>query len=180
MNAYVYCDGDPRNKADPSGHTPIWLKTFLRSPGLMNRPTQKSIAAETSIFRPTLSTQKNTQKNLQASISENGRPEKIVQIQNSLELNRQSHAFNLDHYPNTTTTYVKPSYVQIDGKYVQSRNAYSKLVVEHQNQIIPLGSAERPPTMRFADFPVVHEVERLVAMPPGGWKRVADIRKNRR
>ncbi|WP_225934025.1 RHS repeat-associated core domain-containing protein [Pseudomonas azerbaijanoccidentalis] len=35
LNAYAYCVGDPVNGGDPTGHTPVWLKTILRSIGLM-------------------------------------------------------------------------------------------------------------------------------------------------
>ncbi|WP_160104939.1 RHS repeat-associated core domain-containing protein [Pseudomonas izuensis] len=42
LNAYAYCVGDPVNQNDPTGHTPVLLKRFLRSIGLMSPPTQTS------------------------------------------------------------------------------------------------------------------------------------------
>ncbi|MGE8153597.1 RHS repeat-associated core domain-containing protein [Pseudomonas vancouverensis] len=41
-NAYAYCAGDPVNRKDPTGHipTPGWLKSFLRSIGLMRGSTR--------------------------------------------------------------------------------------------------------------------------------------------
>lgn len=179
LNAYVYCDGDPRNKLDPSGHTPAWLKTFLRSRGLMRQSTQKAIAADTGTSRLPQPAQINTQKNVLTSSLEEGKPKEIGEIQTRLELRRQDHAFNLEHYPNTTTTYGRPSYVQINGKNIPSRRAYSKLAVEHHNKNNSPTPAELPPTIRFADSPVVHDVERLVEMPPGGWRKVADTKKIR-
>jgi RHS repeat-associated protein len=40
LNAYAYCVGDPVNRGDPTGHTPVWLKTILRSIGLMRGRTR--------------------------------------------------------------------------------------------------------------------------------------------
>ncbi|WP_330932706.1 RHS repeat-associated core domain-containing protein [Pseudomonas sp. PGPR40] len=178
LNAYAYCDGDPRNKLDPSGHTPVWLKNFLRSRGLMRRPIQRAIAADASTFRLPQTVQRNTQKNIQASIPEDGRPKEIVEIQNRLELDRQNHAFNLEQYPNITN-YRNQSHVQIDGSFIPSRKAYSKLAVEHHNKTGPSISAPaaRPKKISFEDHATVHEVETLVEKPVGGWKKVADIRK---
>jgi RHS repeat-associated protein len=43
VNPYAYCMGDPVNRGDPTGHTPVWLKDILRSRGLMRaRPQQTS------------------------------------------------------------------------------------------------------------------------------------------
>jgi RHS repeat-associated protein len=39
LNAYGYGVGDPVNRYDPTGHTPIWVKNFLRSIGLMRKKT---------------------------------------------------------------------------------------------------------------------------------------------
>lgn len=179
INAYAYCNGDPRNKLDRSGHTPVWLKTFLRARGLMKRPAQKAIAADAGISRAPLPAQINTQKNILASSLEDGKPKEIGEIQLRLERDRQNHAFNLEHYPNTTTTYGKQPYIQVDGKYIPSRMAYSKLAARHHNKTASPTPPERPPKLTFADSPVVHEVERLVAMPVGGWRKAADIRKVR-
>jgi len=38
LNGYAYCVGDPVNRYDPTGHTPIW-KTFLRSIGVVRKKT---------------------------------------------------------------------------------------------------------------------------------------------
>lgn len=35
LNGYMYCEGDPVNRVDPAGTTPIWLKFLLRRVGLM-------------------------------------------------------------------------------------------------------------------------------------------------
>ncbi|GAB7529670.1 RHS repeat-associated core domain-containing protein [Pseudomonas sp. 3A(2025)] len=37
LNAYAYCVGDPVNRVDPSGHTPLPIKSFLRRLGLMKK-----------------------------------------------------------------------------------------------------------------------------------------------
>ncbi|WP_095081382.1 RHS repeat-associated core domain-containing protein [Pseudomonas sp. Irchel s3h17] len=39
LNGYAYCVGDPVNRHDPTGHTPKWLKTFLRSIKFMKKNT---------------------------------------------------------------------------------------------------------------------------------------------
>lgn len=38
INSYGYCGGDPVNRVDPTGTTPIWAKRFLRRLGLMAPP----------------------------------------------------------------------------------------------------------------------------------------------
>jgi RHS repeat-associated protein len=38
LNAYAYCTGDPVNYEDRSGHTPGFLKSFLRGLGVMRKP----------------------------------------------------------------------------------------------------------------------------------------------
>jgi RHS repeat-associated protein len=40
LNWYAYCKGDSVNGGDPTGHTPVWLKTILRSIGLMRGRTR--------------------------------------------------------------------------------------------------------------------------------------------
>jgi RHS repeat-associated protein len=41
LNAYGYCLMDPVNGSDPSGHTPLILKRFLRAIGLMRKSSDK-------------------------------------------------------------------------------------------------------------------------------------------
>ncbi|WP_433737493.1 RHS repeat-associated core domain-containing protein [Pseudomonas putida] len=176
LNTYAYCDGDPRNKLDPSGHTPVWLKNFLRSRGLMKRPMQKSIASDASTSRLPQPAQINTQQNIQATLPEDGIPNEIGEIKNRLELDRQNHAFDLERFPNATT-HRKQSFVQIGNKSVPSRKAYSKLAIAHFNKVETLAPSKRIQKVTFADFSSVHEVNVLVEEPVGGWKRVADIRK---
>ncbi|WP_433737501.1 RHS repeat-associated core domain-containing protein [Pseudomonas putida] len=38
LNSHGYCVGDPINRQDPNGHTPIFLKSFLRWAGIMKSP----------------------------------------------------------------------------------------------------------------------------------------------
>lgn len=38
LNSYAYCAGDPVNRLDPDGHTPVFIKSMLRSMGLMKKP----------------------------------------------------------------------------------------------------------------------------------------------
>jgi RHS repeat-associated protein len=38
LNTYAYCLGDPVNYEDRSGHTPKFIKSFLRGIGLMSKP----------------------------------------------------------------------------------------------------------------------------------------------
>ncbi|VVQ19595.1 hypothetical protein PS914_06334 [Pseudomonas fluorescens] len=38
LNAYTYCLGDPVNGTDPSGRIPVFLKSVLRSVGIMRKP----------------------------------------------------------------------------------------------------------------------------------------------
>ncbi len=52
LNAYVYCVGDPVNRADPTGHTWAWLKTMLRSIGLMRARTGTSHIATSTAAMP--------------------------------------------------------------------------------------------------------------------------------
>ena len=40
INAYAYCEGDPVNRVDPTGHTPLLLKQVLRRLRIM-KPTPK-------------------------------------------------------------------------------------------------------------------------------------------
>ena len=47
LNAYAYCTGDPVNSTDPQGHTPLILKNFLRSIGIMKKSSPHR-AVETS------------------------------------------------------------------------------------------------------------------------------------
>ncbi|WP_241150180.1 RHS repeat-associated core domain-containing protein, partial [Pseudomonas viridiflava] len=41
LNAYTYCQGDPVNRADPTGHWPGFLKSFLRAAGVMKKAKPK-------------------------------------------------------------------------------------------------------------------------------------------
>ncbi|WP_122455250.1 RHS repeat-associated core domain-containing protein [Pseudomonas viridiflava] len=41
LNAYAYCQGDPVNRADPTGHWPGFLKSFLRAAGIMKKAKPK-------------------------------------------------------------------------------------------------------------------------------------------
>ncbi|WP_163009906.1 RHS repeat-associated core domain-containing protein, partial [Pseudomonas viridiflava] len=41
LNAYTYCQGDPVNRADPTGHWPGFLKSFLRAAGIMKKAKPK-------------------------------------------------------------------------------------------------------------------------------------------
>ncbi|WP_371916326.1 RHS repeat-associated core domain-containing protein [Pseudomonas sp. QTF5] len=174
LNAYAYCAGDPANRSDPSGHVG-WLKKFLIARGWMKRPTLKPTTANRNapLTQPA---QINTRENLNSLIPEDGRPNKILEIQNHLEQARQDHAFNLEHYPNTTT-YRSQSHIKIENNYLPSRKAYSRLAIEHHNKIDAPLPSERISKIAFADSPVIHEFEPLVEMPDGGWKKVADIRK---
>lgn len=38
LNAYAYCVGDPVNQVDPTGHTPMLVKVFLRALKIMKKP----------------------------------------------------------------------------------------------------------------------------------------------
>ncbi|SDY61920.1 RHS repeat-associated core domain-containing protein [Pseudomonas syringae] len=42
LNAYGYCEGDPVNRVDPSGHWPVFLKGILRGLGLMRKVSPNS------------------------------------------------------------------------------------------------------------------------------------------
>lgn len=189
LNAYGYCDGDPRNKLDPTGHTPTLLKGFLRAIGVMRHSTRKAFVANTVAQHASQNAQYrnaprlrneaqiNTQKNINSLIPEDGRPKKMFEIQENLELGRQSHAYDLEHYPNTTT-YRTQSYVQLDTRYMPSRKAYSKMAVAHHNNVVTPAPSERTSKISFADSTLIHEVEILVEKPArGGWTKVEDIRK---
>ncbi|WP_242485730.1 RHS repeat-associated core domain-containing protein [Pseudomonas sp. TH41] len=57
LNAYAYCVGDPINRRDRNGHTPVFLKSFLRGAGIMkSSPKVKNIAGVIDPAQKTIST----------------------------------------------------------------------------------------------------------------------------
>lgn len=52
LNAYAYCLGDPVNRSDPTGHTPLLLKRFLRWTGLMSKSKKVATSQVSNVASP--------------------------------------------------------------------------------------------------------------------------------
>jgi RHS repeat-associated protein len=180
VNTYGYCGGDPRNEQDPTGHTPLWLKIFLRERGLMAPSRRNALNIEQPNAPTTFNqTQINTRKNNKLTTPDSGIPEEMKKIANQLERARQRHYQNLDRRPESTLGRPR-SAVQISDSNVimQSRKVYSRLGVDYYNGTKPPTPPSRTSTkVFFTDNNTIHEVERLVSPPVGGWKKVSDVRK---
>ncbi|MGY2261982.1 RHS repeat-associated core domain-containing protein [Pseudomonas sp. REP124] len=163
LNAYAYCNGDPRNKSDPSGHTPIWLKAFLRSRGLMTRSKPQAVTAtpRVSLIPDPDPAQPNTQTNVIETIPDDARPEEITRLQIRLETNRQSRSFNLRNYPETAL-YKQSSYVLIGGKVVKTKKAYSTAARAHHNSLITPESPKQTSRVTFQFYSVIHVIHEQV------------------
>lgn len=51
INAYAYCQGDPINRRDPTGHTWEWMKTALRFIRVMKKRTTDPLSATSNTNR---------------------------------------------------------------------------------------------------------------------------------
>jgi RHS repeat-associated protein len=51
INAYAYCDGEPTNRRDPTGHTWGPIKSFLRMIGVMKKSVKTTTNADTGTWQ---------------------------------------------------------------------------------------------------------------------------------
>ena len=180
LSTYGYCGGDPRNEQDPTGHTPLLLKTLLRQLGLM-APSRRNALNMAQTNAPTTfnQTQINTRKNIELTTPENRIPGEMTAIKDQLERARQRHSQNL--YLRPESTLGRPtSTVQITGSspIMRSSTVYTRLAIRHYNGLKqPAHSSRTPTKVFFTDNNSVHEVERLVNAPAGGFRKAREIRR---
>lgn len=176
LNAYGYCGGDPINRQDPTGHTFAWLKSVLREVGLMSFPNQRAIMARPASPLPPPIAQIQTQKNVKLPSRGDLTHEDIPRLRYRVETEHQDRVFQLELNPDVRPRRTR-SRVQVDGKEVTSKRAYSKLVARHQNATQTPVDPKRQKSVTFAVDPYIYEVERYVPQPARGWTTVASIRK---
>ena len=180
LSTYGYCGGDPRNEQDPTGHTPLLLKTLLRQLGLMAPSRRNALnMAQTNELTAFNQTQINTRKNIKLTTPESKIPEEMTAIKNQLERARQRHSQNLYLRPERPLG-LPTSTVQIAGSssIMRSSTMYTRLAILHYNGLKQPAPPSRTPTkVSFTDNNSVHEVERLVTAPAGGFRKVREIRR---
>jgi RHS repeat-associated protein len=169
LNAYAYCVGDPVNMADPTGHTPFWVKYVLRKSGIMDVPSIKF--TEQQLFK----TQENLLKNIDIMHGAGQTPTASYLALRRLNKTRQRDYARLLNNPEHTIGNT-PTFTELEpGKKVPTREYYSYLTLDHQSRTPPSPVPEKSSRLTFSD-PQVKEVERIVPTPPDGWQKVADIR----
>ncbi|VVQ14763.1 hypothetical protein PS918_05769 [Pseudomonas fluorescens] len=174
LNAYGYCESDPVNKFDSSGHTPKLLKNLLRAFGLMG-DSYKTPALTTKTGNLL---QKNTRNNIDLALPENGKPANTLKTQYLLDANQQNSYYDVVYTPHRK----KENHFKIltREQLREQRKNYAKKVIKHHRKNPTPSPTGHTRKVTFAESQEVHEFDYAEHEPLGGWEKVSDIRSNRR
>jgi RHS repeat-associated protein len=169
INAYAYCEGNPVNTVDPTGHTWRVVKFILRKVRLMDPAIIKQTQQQLAIA------QANTVKNIHGIFTSGKTPKNVYTAQLEANKYRQIHSETLSNNPEfakrKSTTLSMP---ELKRSIIASQQ-YSYEVMDHVSNTAPSPLLERSQRATFAGQPpAIHEVERFVPIPVTGWKRVKD------
>ena len=169
INAYAYCEGNPVNTVDPTGHTRGFLKPILRKVGLMDPAIIKQTQQQLTIA------QANTVKNINGIFTSGKTPKNVYTAQLEANKYRQIHSATLSNNPEFAKSKSMTLSKAELKRSIITRQQYSYEVMDHVSNTAPSPLIERSQRVTFSDPPpVIHEVERFVPIPVNGWQKTTD------